>query len=171
MNNFYFKKNTGTTLVEMLVYVIIFSFLSVVVFNAIINMTNSFKAVAVDTELMKTSSVIERMSREIRNSYDIAGLVSGDYIKLNYTNESGQPDSRVIKFTNNNLELWEDEYSTGNLLGQLNSENLEIVSASFSQITTNEGKAIRFNITSRPRLYGSAKEANFQNTIVLRGAY
>lgn len=157
------NKNRGATLVEMLVYVIIFSVLSVVVFNAILSMTRSFQSVAIDTELMKASSVMERITREARRAVSINSFASSD-ITLDTTDEAGNPTTVRFVLNGNNVDL----YKGGVLAGELNSENIAISSLTFTAVGTG---AIRVSYVAQSILYGATKSEPYQSTVVLRGAY
>src|SRR3989338_8033873 len=72
----------GYAILELLFYITFFSILSLVVINAMITMTKSFRETAIQAELIESGSIMERMEREIRQALSINSIVAND-LKLN----------------------------------------------------------------------------------------
>ncbi len=170
-----FKRNLicGYSIIEILVYLAIFTALSIVVINSFIVILSSFNTTNMNRKLLESGSVVmERMSREIRqaNSVDIAGSSFGSspgVLQLNSTDESN--NGIVIKFAvvDQALNLYQD----GNLLGNLLGQNVSITSLIFRKISTTNSEAAKIEMTLQYSKGQMIKSVNFYDTIVLRGGY
>ena len=162
------NKNGGLSMVEILFYVAVFSVLFLVVINSMIFMTKSFRETVINTDLTQSSSIMERISREIRSATGIVSLTANS-LKLNIIDVPTAAAS-TIRFTLNgtNVELYD-----GNdvLVGNLNSSNVSVTALNFVQISTTEGLAVRVFMTVKSNHYNSTRTENFYDTIVLRGDY
>ncbi|MEK7588622.1 MAG: hypothetical protein AAB438_02275 [Patescibacteria group bacterium] len=161
------KKNKGYSSIELIFYIALFSAITLVVINSMIVMVKAFQATTVNTELIQGSSVMERISREIRSSYGISSISATDLV-LN-TKDIVTDNNKTVQFrqNGNNIELFEDGVSTG----YLNIPNLIVSGLSFTQITTTEGLGIKIFFTVASNRYGSTRTEDFYNTVVLRGSY
>jgi len=162
------KNNKGISMIELLFYIAIFSVLFLVVINSMIFMTRSFRETVVNTDLTQSTSVMERISREIKNATSINTL-SATSLKLNTIDAISQ-DVSTITFTLNgtNIEMYDGNNA---LIGNLNSPNVAITALSFVQITTTEGTAVKIFMTVKSNHYNSVRTENFYDTVVLRGDY
>jgi Tfp pilus assembly protein PilE len=160
------KTKEGYALIELLFYISIFAILILVVINSMIVMTKSFRETTIQTELVNTSSIMERMSREIRQASSISSISTSNLV-LNTTDEFEVDKTVEFSLSNSNIDFSEDGISQGNL----NTPNIIISNLNFTEITTTEGKAIKILIT----LYSTNDDLNrnidFYNTIALRGNY
>ncbi len=160
------KKNKGFSLIEILIYIAIFAFLSVVVINSLIVMVNSFAETAVQANFLQASTTLERMSREIRQAKSIASISSSDLI-LNSTDSSDIAKTVEFKLLNQNLQLLENGVLTGNL----NAPNIQVTSLTFTEITTTNGKAIKIVMSVTDTKDRYSRTENFYDTVELRGSY
>jgi Tfp pilus assembly protein PilE len=160
------KTKEGYALIELLFYISIFAILILVVINSMIVMTKSFRETTIQTELVNTSSIMERMSREIRQASSISSISTSNLV-LNTTDEFEVDKTVEFSLSNSNIDFSENGISQGNL----NTPNIIISNLNFTEITTTEGKAIKILIT----LYSTNDDLNrnidFYNTIALRGNY
>lgn len=165
----YNKKNKkeGYALLELLFYISFFAVLSILVINAMIIMIRSFHETALKVELIQNSSIMERISREIRNSYDIDVTSTTTHLKLNTRDSGGNNKIVEFKFINSNIELWD----AGVNIGNLNTSKIVITGLTFTQINTVEGKAVKIVLSLRSSDDNLARVQDFYNTIVLRGSY
>ncbi len=159
-------KKSGYSVLELIFYITIFIILSFVVIEAIITMTKSFKQVAVQTELIQSGTIMERISREIRQADDISSIAASDLL-LNTTDSSGNSKTVEFVFSGTNIQLLENGVLTGNL----NTLNISITALTFTQITTTEGKAVKIFMTLKSNNDRQARTENFYDTVVLRGEY
>lgn len=162
------KNNRGISMVELLFYTAVFSVLFLVIINSMIFMTRAFRETVVNTDLTQGASVMERMSREIRKSSGI-NTISATSLRLDQVDPLDSATTR-IRFTlsGSDIELYD---SNDVLVGDLNSPNISITSLTFTQITTNQGIAVRIAMTVRSNHYNSVRTEDFYNTVVLRQAY
>ncbi len=161
----YNKKNGGYSMVELIFYVALFSFMSLVVINSILTMTKSFKETGTYAEVMKGGDIIERISREVRRATSVASISASD-LKINTKNDSGVAKTMEFVLNNGNVQLFENDVFTGNL----NTDNVTISTLTFSQITTTNGVAIKIALDINSKSKTNSSES-FYNTIVLRGDY
>jgi len=173
--NFLKRENLvwGYSLVEIMVYLAIFTALSVLVINSFIVILSSFNITNMNRKLLESGVVsMERISREIRQAknIDIANSSLGSspgILQLNSTDGSG--NSMIIKFIdeNGNLYLYKNNTLQGNLLGQ----NVTITSLIFNRISTTQGEAVKIKVTLQYSGGHKTKSENFYNTVILRGSY
>ena len=167
------SKQKGYSLMEMLIYLAIFTMLSILVINSLITVMTSFATTRTNRDLLESgSTAIERISREIRQAkdVDIANSTLGSspgVLQLNSTNSVG--NSMVIKFmiSSGALNIYEDGVLKDNLLGQ----NISVNSLIFRRISTTNSEAVKIEMTLQDNKSKSTKTANFFDTIGLRGAY
>ena len=166
------KKN-GYSLVEIIVYLAIFTTLSVLVINSFVIVLGAFNTTRSNRNLLESGSLaMERISREIRqaSSVDIANSVMGSnpgVLQLNSTNSAGT--TMIMKFVvgNGALNISKDGVLIGNLLGQ----NILVDNLIFRRITTTNGEAVKIELTLEDSGSKISRLENFYDTIILRGAY
>ena len=167
------QKKNGYSIVEILVYLAIFTTMSVIVINYFIVVLGSFHVTRTNRDLLESGAIsMERIAREIRqaDSVDVANSTlssSPGVLQLNSTNSSGTP--MIIKFsvTNGALNLYENGSLIGNLLGQ----NVAVTTLMFRRVTTTNGEAVKIELTLQDTESDNNQSENFYNTIILRGGY
>ncbi len=158
---------------EMLIYLAIFTMLSILVINSLITVMTSFSTTRTNRDLLESgSTAVERISREIRQAktIDVTNSVLGSspgVLQLNSTDGSG--NALIIKFITSGgaLNIYEGGTLKDNLLGQ----NITINSLVFRRIVTTNSEAVKIEMTIQDNNSKSVKTANFFDTIILRGAY
>ncbi|MEK7069240.1 MAG: hypothetical protein AAB945_00400 [Patescibacteria group bacterium] len=160
------EENSGYAIVELLFYISIFAILILVVINAMIMMTRSFKETTVNAELIGSSSIMERMSREVKQASSISSI-SANSVVLNTKDLAGNPKTVGFSLSGSNIALSEN----GNSLGNLNTPNISVSALSFIEITTTMGKAIKMSLTLHSTNDVIGRNIDFYNTSVLRGSY
>lgn len=160
------KKKSGYAVLELLFYISVFVVLSVAVIDAMITMTRSFRETALQAEFAQTGAIMERVSREIRQAYDISSISAGD-LGLNTKDSSGANKTVEFLLSGTNLELLEN----GTLTGNLNTPTIAVTALAFTQITTTKGKAVKISMTLKSTNDTQAHTEDFYDTIVLRGLY
>lgn len=173
--NFLKKRNLvwGFSLIEIMVYLAIFTTLSILVINSFIVILSSFNTTNMNRKLLESGTIsMERISREIRHAKNIDIMNSflesnPGALQLNSTDSSG--NSMTIKFVNenSNLNLYKNDTLEGNLLGQ----NISVTNLTFNRITTMQSEAIKIEMTLQYSGGNNIKSENFYDTIVLRGGY
>lgn len=166
------KKN-GYSLVEIIIYLAIFTTLSVLVINSFVIVLGSFNTTRSNRNLLESGSLaMERISREIRqaSSVDIVNSTMGSnpgVLQLNNTNSGGA--AMVMKFVVENgiLNMYKDGVLVGNLLGQ----NILVDNLIFRHIATTNGEAVKIELTLEDSGSKISRVENFYDTIILRGAY
>lgn len=166
MHKIKIRKENGYAVLELLFYIAIFVVLAFVVINSIIMMSRAFRETSIHAELLQGGSIMERMSREIRQASGISSISSTD-LSLNTTDSAGA--NKVLRFalSGTNIQLWD----AGNNVGNLNPPNVVVSSLSFTQITTAQGQAIKVSMTIQSSRDTSSRNVDFYDTIVLRGDY
>ena len=164
MNRFSQKnKNTGVTLVEILFYTAVFAVVSLVIVQSMIAMVNAFRQNEVNSDLAQASTIMEKISREIRDSTSINSITSTT-IDLD---DSVSATTVDFILSGTDIEYYEDDV----LIGDLNSTNLSINSLDFTQITTAESVAVKVEMTVQSNRHNSTKTVTYYDTLVLRGSY
>jgi len=161
------KTNRGASIIETLFYIVIFVVISIAVINAMIMMMRSFKETKVEREIVQSGEIMERVVREIRGAYLIDPQSTATDLKIYTKSGSGVSKLEDFNFTASNLQFSEDGVLTGNL----NGPNISVQDASFTQITTAVGKAVKIMITVKAKDDARARTYVFDNTVVLRGTY
>ena len=153
------KNKNGYALLELLFYISFFAVLTIVVINAMIIMARSFKETTIQAEFVQSGTIMERMSREIRQAAS-ASVVSATDLKLD-TNRIG------FNLSGADIQLLEN----GTLTGTLNAPNITVTALAFTSITTAKSKAVRIVLTLKADDDASGRLVNFYDTVVLRGSY
>jgi Tfp pilus assembly protein FimT len=169
----YKQTNKGYSIVEMLVYLAIFTTVSIFIINSMIVVLGSFATTRTNRDLLESGSItMERISREIRQSksVDIVNSTLGSspgVLQLNSTDSAG--NAMIVKFivSSGALNLYENGTSIGNLLGQ----NVSVSSLIFRRIATTNGEAVKIELTLQDTYSKNNQSQNFYNTIILRGEY
>jgi len=167
------KQTNGYSIVEIIVYLAIFAFMSIAVINSFIVVLGSYSNTRTNRDLLESGgTVIERISREIRQAkgIDVVGSTLSSnpgVLQLNSITSAGV--STVMKFSVSSgaLNLYQDGTLVGNLLGQ----NVSVTTLIFRRITTSNGEAVKVELTLQDTRSKIAQSVNFYNTVILRGAY
>lgn len=158
--------NRGSTIIELLFYIILFAMLSLVVINSLIVMTKSFKETTINKDLSESANILERISRDVKGSYSIQ-TISATSLKLNTADSVGANKTVQFSLSGTNIQVLENDV----LIGNINSSNISVTALSFTQITTAHGTAVKVSMTTQANRYASTRTADFYDTLVLRGDY
>ena len=133
------QKASGFTLVETLIYVVLFAILSVFLLNTLLIMLRSYTEVRVNDDILDAAHVsMERMTREIRGSISIGTATSGTLL-LNTTNSGGTAITEQFDVASSTLEFKYNGTTEGNLTGA----HVLVTSLIFRGITGRFGRAYR----------------------------
>ncbi len=164
----------GYSLIEIVVYIAIFSLLSIAVINSLIVTMKSFSASRTNRDLQENGfSAMERMSREVRGAISVSAITTGAIggakgdITLNTTDQSGT--AKTVRFTvsGNALQLYEN----GSLSGNLTGGNSQVTDLVFNQITIGTETAIKITISIKDLRSPSGATETFYDSIIMRGSY
>lgn len=160
------KKTTGYAVLELLFYISFFTVLSLVVINSMIIMAGAFRETATQAELLIGGSIMEKISREIRQAHEISSI-SANSLKLNTKDDTGTDKTVEFLLSEGNVQLLENDIFTGNL----NTPNITVTEISFIQITSTMGKAVKIYLAIRSDNDTFNRVVDFYNTVALRGDY
>lgn len=169
--NFNFIKNKikGISLVESLIYLAIFSAMSIVVINSFLIILSSLSNISLNHSLLSSGSMsMERISREVRQakSIDLTNTTT-DSLQLNSTDSSG--NNTTIKFLKEGNAL--NIYKDGILIDNLLTTNTLLDSIAFNRISTANSEAVKIKITIEETRHRKTKVVSFYDTVTLRGGY
>jgi hypothetical protein len=160
----YYKK--GYAILELLFYISFFAVLTIVVINAMIAMTASFRETSVHAGLSRSGNIMERISRELRQA-DSINFISANTLKLNTTDTAGAAMTVQFSLSGSDVQFFKNDV----LVGNLNASDISIASLNFTEITTTEGKAVRVMLGVQSDNDKYARTVDFYDTVVLRGSY
>ena len=129
---------SGYAILELLFYISFFVILSLLVINSMIIMTQSFKETSIQAELMQGGSILERISRDLRQANDFSYASNVLTVDID---DSDSPKTITFTFANPNIQVTDSVL--GNL-GNLNSPNIAVTGFAITPITTTEGKLYFF---------------------------
>ena len=164
---------SGFTLVEVIIYAVLFAALSIVLINSLIVMLRAFNETRVNNDLMESAQTsIERMTREIRTADSIDTGVSvfasnPGTLKLNTTDASGTAKTVQFDRTSNAVRFTDNGTVSGNLTGA----QVSVTSLIFRNITTTEGSAVRIEMTLQSLRSSANRSVTIYDTVALRGSY
>ena len=156
----------GYAILELLFYIAFFAILSLVVINAMIVMTRSFRETSIQGELIQSGVIMERISREVRQAYNISSISATD-LNLDSTDNGGANKTVEFLLSGTDIQLLENGVLTGNL----NTPNIAVTALTFTQVTTTKGKAVKVALTVKSNNDALARTQDLYDTIVLRGIY
>lgn len=163
------NKNKGYTLIETLFYVALFALLAITVTNSLIRMGKSFKEVVIYKNALQNSSIVENLTRDIRQSSGVQAInTNGNNIVLKIFDVNTNTEKTVeYRLVGNNLAF----YQNNTFISNLNHSSIIVKSLTFSRANTAKGEYVVFNIVLGHSADSLNRDFNFQNTIVLRDGY
>lgn len=165
MNN---KK--GYTLIESLVYITIFLFVSVIIIELILSVLETHRQVTpINTLSREAVSSLEQLTREIRGatSVDMANSVfatSSGSLQLNTTNQTG--DLRTVKFYLDLNKVKIDD--NGLYLGPLSSDLVTVTSLIFNLATSTKQDLVKIELSLTAGSGDYQKSETFYSAVKLR---
>lgn len=157
----------GFSLIEVIVYIGVLSFISIIVINSFI-VSFSISRIAFEKRnlLESGNSVLDRISREIRNADSIVDansvFDSSDGV-LELSSENG---ARMVKFQidSGKISFYEDD----DFYDFISGDKVTAESIIFRKITTSASTAVKIEMILKD---DSDRVVNFYNTVILRGSY
>lgn len=171
----------GFTLVEMIIYVAFFAVLSVLSINATILVMKSFYTLRINQSISQSATTaLERMSREIRNAYDIDTLNTtpltspGRLTLLTKTDTGALTTAEFYVTAGNQINMKVGGVDKGSLMTKtVTATNLVFRLITTANASTTISKAVKIEMTlrdSRDTRSGFTKTVKYYDTIVLRGS-
>lgn len=155
--------NRGYSIFEVIIYLAIFSVISIVVTRSFIVILSSFNTTSVNRNLTDSGTIaMERMTREIRQSQSINASSTSTSLILD---SSGN----TISFVGENNDL--NFYDSGTLQGNLLNNNVTLSGINFRRITQGSVQAVKIEMVLQYSEGSITKSVNFYNTVVLRDSY
>jgi prepilin-type N-terminal cleavage/methylation domain-containing protein len=167
------KSSRGFTLIEMLVYIAIFTVLSILAIQAMSLMTRAFTDLRVSRDLNSSGSALfERMSRDIRGAYDIdeaqSTLASSPgRLTLNTKDALGVNTTVEFYVEGGVVKIKEGGVAQGVIMTTSTSIDNFVV----RKISGTNTDAVKVEATITASRGGITKTRNFYTTATLRGTY
>lgn len=164
---------SGYSIIEIIIYVSVFSVLVIVVMNAFIVLTSFFGQTRTNHELLESgNTAMERISREIRTANNVrtgSSTLGSSPGVLDLDSVDTSNNAQTVKFSSSNgtLDLYINNTNQGNLL----SSNIHVTSLIFRKITTTNSTAVKTEMTLQDMRDKNNLSAKFYDTIILRGGY
>jgi len=171
MSNHLKNKKRVYTIIETIVYIVIFTMFALVFTKTLVVVMASYTKIQGARDILETAQVtMERATREFRQGQDLDGssVYHSTNSDITIHGEDDAGTARTVRFvkSGNNILFYEN----GTLLGNLNGTNTTVTAFNTSQVTTAEGKGVKMSITFE-NTKGLIISRTFYNTIILRGAY
>jgi type II secretory pathway component PulJ len=165
-------KKSGFTLVEMIIYIAFFAILSILAIEALMVVMRSFYTLRLTQNINQSATTaLERMSREVRNAYDID--TAGSTFNANpghltlRTKDAGGANTTVEFYVNGSqIGIKEGGVDKGSLM----EKSTTVTNLIFRQITTANSKAIKIEMSLHDTHGVLSRDAVFYDTILLRGS-
>jgi prepilin-type N-terminal cleavage/methylation domain-containing protein len=172
LQNNKFKK--GFTLVESLIYIVIFAVISIALVESVIYTNRTYLAIR-STHSLENSAItsFEKMSRDIRNAYSV--IVASSTLGVS-------PGVLSIKSKDGNGIIHDIQYyldsqkmlrvkDNGVDVGKLTASTTPVSNLVFTQITTNNSTAIKVDMSIQIFKNNATTTEQFWSTYILRGSY
>lgn len=179
--NFSKKKSLvcGFSIIEIIIYLSIFTFISIFVVNALIVSMSSFSTTSTNHALLEGGlSSMDRISREVRQANSIDSIDidnSPGTLQLNSTDTLGKVIAvKIKKETDLSLNIYKSVYTSPTnlvLVDNLLNSSIVVDSLIFRRIDTKAGEAVKIEMTLRDTKSKNNRSANFYDTVILRGSY
>lgn len=166
------NKKSGFTLVEMIIYIAFFAVLSVLAIEALMVVMKSFYTLRLTQNINQSATTaLERMSREIRNAYDIdtAGSTfntNPGHLTLRTKDAFGANTTMEFYVSGNQIGIKEGGVDKGFLV----AKSTTVTNLVFRQITTTNSKAVKIEMSLHDMHGVLTRDAVFYDTILLRGS-
>lgn len=167
------KSIRGFTLIEMLVYIAIFTVLSILAIQAMFLVTRAFTDLRVSRDLNSSGSALfERMSRDIRGAYDVDEMQStlgSSPGRLTLDTKDSLSANTTVEFyvEGGVVKIKEGGAEQGTIMTTTTSIDNFVV----RKISGTNTDAVKVEATITASRGGITKTRNFYTTATLRGTY
>jgi type II secretory pathway pseudopilin PulG len=170
----FLSNKKGFSLIEIVVYIGIFSVVSTAIIVSSMVVISSFNKTKVSRNVLESSSTImERMTREIRSAQSVNTLTSSLSVNPGVLDLVGFDDlsnARNVRFSvdpSGHLNISEN----GELIGSLVNDGVVVSSLIFRRIQNASSEAVKIEMTLTGSNGSWSTSKNFYNTVLLRGGY
>lgn len=172
------KKNSGFTLVEMIIYIAIMTVITIALVRSLMVVFNSNRASFADSNIRNSAySAMENMIREIRGSQSIDMVNSVLYpsqagiLQLNQVDTNGNP--YIVRFSTSSLLAlnFSEGSTTVSLVGPITLNGTKVMNLIFTPINTGNSQAIRIAMNLSATVNGQTRNQWFYDTVILRDSY
>jgi len=151
------KKNTGFTLIELIIYIAVFAIIATILTLFVFNFINVYTKIRITKEVSENSQIaMETMLLEIRHAKDIYTPTSSlgthpGQLSLKTAKETpiGEETAYVDFYLDENKRLCVKK--DGQEAEPLTSENIEINNLIFNYLTTDKSKSVRIELLANYR--------------------
>lgn len=166
-----FLHNGGFTMLEILVYLGILAVSSTIILVTVVGMlrpTDRLKSVqAISSIGLET---LDRMTRELRNGYDIDGTASTFGVSPGRVTArvmvAGVQETRSLYLQGGVLML-----DDNGVIRELSSDAVSVTSLTFYQASTTVSKGVRIQMTLGTTTVSGSKSETFYTTVMMRDSY
>lgn len=162
-------KTKGFSLVEMVIYLGILAFMTVVLITALTLSMKMYRHARITRDFSEQGMLaMERITRSVRSATSVNGASSTFNTSpgvLSLTYASGTPSTRLFDVSSNQLRLTEDGSVSGNIIGG----RIQVSSLIFRSISTGSIPAIKTELTLYDTISGRSE--TFYATTILRSSY
>ncbi len=163
------KQQFGYSIIELLIYIALFAFLSIILVQSLITVMKTYAASSKYRALQNNGElVMERLTREIRNSHEVSaisacGATSGT-LTLASTDADDTDHINTFSTAAGHIRLATD----GSGASDISTNEVTVTALSFCSITTPVGKGVKSKlILMTPD--ATPTYASFYSTVLLRG--
>ena len=167
------KKQSGFTLIETIIYIAAFALLSSVALQATFTSMRAFYKLRLNQSINASATVaLERMSREIRNAYDIdltQSAIGTNPGRLTLKTKDAVGALTTVEFyvtPTNQLNIKVGGVDNGAFV----TNTVTVTNLVFQSINTANSKAIKIDMTLHDSRATTTQSTKFYDTIVLRGS-
>lgn len=167
------RRKSGFSLIEVLLYVAIFSVMSVISMNTLFQAIRSFDALRISRDINDSSvGIMERLTRDIKGSraVDLANstfAVSPGRLTLNTVSASGTPLTVEYYVDGSTLRYKEDGVEKGSLM----SAKTAIDALVFRYINSGSTIGVKIELHLSSARGGVTRIDHFYDTVLMRGTY
>ncbi|HCY26101.1 TPA: hypothetical protein DIC38_00220 [Candidatus Nomurabacteria bacterium] len=155
------KLENGYSMIETIIYLAIFTFISIFVINSFIIIMSSFWVTHSNRNILESGiTSLERITREIREAE--SAIINENEIIL--TNDE---DTVSFELEDGLINMYENSI----LIGNLTNPNMIVSDLSFASISTTESQGVKIQMTISNNNTNNPRSEIFNNTIILRGSY
>lgn len=163
------SKNLGSTLIELLLYMMIFSILTVALFQLFVMIIETqLESQSTSSVLVDGQYVLNRFNYDIKRAKNIISPMTGG--QSSTLELSIDTTTYIYTLTNGNITIASSGAQTSD---QLNSTNTNVSDLSFTHLGDTQGNntdtiTISFNINSNVSRQGGPQSENFKTTFGIR---
>ncbi len=168
------KKQSGFSLIEIIVYLGILTFMTVVVINSTFSLFKNFNIIKANQSMESNAiSILDKMTRDIRDTKNILTSqssfgVNNGILSLQIASSTNENSSTTIKYYLENEKI--KYMQNGILLGNLSNKEIRVDNFKLYYFTVNGYEAIKIelNLKTNPHLASTTISKNFYTTIQAR---